>query len=268
MGEQHNRSRTLGLRPHINGRQSDGRLAGEVTWALDTPAPRRPRAVTFPKNRSLGDLYVEPIHTGDSCRAEREELGRARGEVVVPAGKRLLLYVSEKGARDLRPLPKLAPWDLQALNLSGCEIKDADLIHLRGLTWLEDLDLSCNRFTGFGLAHLGAMLLLERLDLYGGDLTDEGLGHLPALPSLRELSLAIHFELTDGALAHLNKFPVLGDLNLRSTPVGDGGIVHLKRLKALRYLDISYTRFSRDGADRLRAALPRCNVHWQPSAEW
>ena len=103
---------------------------------------------------------------------------------------------------------------------------------------------------------------------YGGDLTDEGLGHLPALLSLRELSLAIHFELTDGALAHLNKFPALEDLNLRSTPVGDGGIDHLKRLKALRYLDISYTRFSRDGADRLRVALPRCKVHWQPSAEW
>lgn len=268
MGEQHNRGRTLGLRPHVNGRQSDGRLAGEVTWALDTPAPRRPRIVRFPKNRSLGDLCVEPIHTGDSRRAEREELGRARGEVVVPAGKRLLLYVSEKGARDLRPLTKLAPWDLQALNLSGCQIKDADLVHLRGLTWLEDLDLSCNRFTGVGLVHLGGMLLLERLDLYGGDLTDEGLGHLPTLPSLRELSLAIHFELTDGALAHLNKFSALEDLNLRSTPVGDGGIDHLKRLKALRYLDISYTRFSRDGADRLRAVLPRCNVHWQPSAEW
>ncbi len=119
MGEQHNRSRTLGLRPHVNGRQSDGRLAGEVTWALDTLAPRRPRAVRFPKKRSLGDLCVNPIHTGDRRRAERGELGRCRGEVVVPAGKRLLLYVSEKGARDLCPLTKLASWDLQALNLSG-----------------------------------------------------------------------------------------------------------------------------------------------------
>jgi hypothetical protein len=257
MGEQQNRSRTLGLRPRVNGRQSDGRLAGEVTWALDTPAPR-PRVVRFPKNRSLGDLYVEPVHTGDRRRAEGEELGRAWGEVVVPAGKR----------RDLRPLTKLAPWDLQALNLSRCEIKDADLVYLRGLTWLEDLDLSCNRFTGVGLGHLGGMLLLKRLDLYGGDLTDEGLGHLPALPSLRELSLAIHFALTDGALVHLNKFPALEELSLGNTPVGDGGIDYLKRLKALRHLDISYTRFSRDGADRLRAALPRCNVHWQPSAEW
>jgi hypothetical protein len=48
----------------------------------------------------------------------------------------------------------------------------------------------------------------------------------------------------------------------------DGRIEHLKRLKALRFLDIAYTIFSRDGADRLCAALPRCDVYWKPSVEW
>ncbi len=63
---------------------------------------------------------------------ERQELGRARGEVVVPAGKRLSLFVDEEAARGLRPLARLAPWDLQALSLSGCQVTDADLIHVRG----------------------------------------------------------------------------------------------------------------------------------------
>lgn len=127
MGKRQDHSSMHLLWPRPRHRESDGRLAGEVAWNFDTPAPRRPRAVRFPRNRSLGDLYVEPVHAGDKRREGRKELGRAMGEVVVPAGRRLSLFVSEKAARDLRPLARLAPQDLQALSLSGCELTDADL---------------------------------------------------------------------------------------------------------------------------------------------
>jgi hypothetical protein len=120
----------------------------------------------------------------------------------------------------------------------------------------------CTPVTGGGLVHLGGKLLLERLEIWGGALTDEGLGHLPPLPMLRELSLAVNFDLTGGALEFLSKLPALESLDLHCTAVGDAGLDRLKQLKGLRYLDVAFTKVSKRGDDELRAALPRCQVNW------
>jgi hypothetical protein len=230
------------------------------------PASRK-RTVRFPKNKVLGELFSEPYPASGRSLSQMKGLGRALGEVDVPSGHRLILCVEDGiTERGLKALSRLAPHDLQSLLLGGCGITDCGLSHLRNLTWLEHLDLSCNRISGEGLAHLKGMLLLERLELWGCDLTEEGLANLPPLPSLRHLSVALHLDLPDDALAPLDRLPALESLDLHSTPVGDRALVHLRKLRQLRSLDIFYTRVSRDGAAELRASLPLCQISWSQTS--
>lgn len=252
----------------LSSRPNNGeRAAGDVTWMLHPTLTCPARTVRFPKNRILGELFIETYPAGGRSLSQMKKLGLARGEVSVPAGHRLILYVEEDITESgLKALSKLAPQTLQSLLLGGCEITDAGLNHLRNLTWLEHLDLSCNQISGEGLTHIGGMLLLERLELYGCELTEEGMENLPSLSSLRHLSMALHLELPDAALAHLDRLPALESLDLHSTTIGDGALVHLRTLHRLRYLDISYTMISREGATELCAALPRCEVSWSHSS--
>jgi hypothetical protein len=139
---------------------------GEVWWDLARVAERPTRTVSLPRNRSLGDLFLLSPSALRPGETRTSPLGRARGEVTVPAGKRLRLVMNEKSARDLRPLARLNARDLYSLDLSHCQIKDDQLIHLRGLTWLGELDLGCNiDFSGRGLAHLAGLKTLRSLNL-------------------------------------------------------------------------------------------------------
>lgn len=245
---------------------SGDQCADVVAWIINPTPTSRKRTVRFPKNRVLGELFSEPYPSSGRSLSQMKGLGRALGKVDVPASHRLILYV-EDGITEhgLKALSRLAPQDLQSLLLGGCGITDCGLSHLRNLTWLEHLDLSCNRISGEGLAHLEGMLL-ERLEFWGCDLREEGLANLPHLPSLRHLSLALHLDLPDDALAPLNRLPALESLDLHSTPVGDRALAHLRKLRRLRSLNISYTRVSHDGAAELRASLPLCQISWSPTS--
>lgn len=247
-------------RPDGNG---DLSAADGITWIINPARSSGIRTVKFPKNRALGELFAEPYPAVGRSLSQMKKLGRARGEVDVPAGHRLILYVEgDINERGLKALATLAPQDLQSLRLGGCGLTDKSLIHLRNLTWLEHLDLSCNPVSGTGLAHLEGMLLLERLELWGCDLTEEGLANLPPLPSLKHLSVAIHLDLPNDALALLVRLPTLESLDLCSTPIGDRALAHLRKLRQLRSLHVSHTKVIHDGIAELHAALPLCQISW------
>jgi Leucine Rich Repeat (LRR) protein len=262
MSKEEQNRRTFNLGPLPRACANDGWRDTEVDWNLDLFIASEPRVVRFPKNKSLGDLYLLSTSALRPGYVLKRELGRAQGEVTVPAGKKLELVVDERAARNLKPVAKLEPRDLQALNLSSCQISDDDLMHLQGLTWLEALNLSCNKITGRGLIHLSEMKLLGRLELWGTDLTDDGLSYLPELPQLRELSLCLLLEITEAALVHLERLPALENLDLHSTYLDDRGLAQLKKLNRLRSLDLNYTKVSREGFHQLSAVLPRCRINW------
>lgn len=172
----------------------------------------------FPSSRSLGTLYVKPTSVFKGRTRFGRRLAPARGEVTAPAGVSLLLEASEGGVRDLSPLAALGPLDLQIVSLHSVDATDSALAQLRGLIWLEWLDLSCSGVTGAGLTHLAGMGLLEQLDLWGTDLTADGLARLPVLPHLRRLNLSISLELGARGLAHLaGRLPTLQDLACTAT---------------------------------------------------
>lgn len=238
-----------------------GEAAGAATWNLDPPARPQPRVVRFSSRRSVGTLYTKTASVFGGPSMFGRKLGPARGRVTVPAGAKLLLEVSENGARDLSPLARLGPRDLQMASLMSSGATDDALAHLRGLTWLEWLDLASSNITGTGLVHLAGMRLLEQLDLWGTDLTADGLAHLPELPHLRRLTLSLNLELTAGGLEHLvGRLPALEELDVHSNDIGDAAVPHLRRLTGLRELDVRYTGISRDGVKELQAALPYCRI--------
>ena len=97
------------------------------------------------------------------------------------------------------------------------------------------------------------------LHLGGTDVTDAGLAHLAGLASLQRLHLE-KTRVTDAGLAHLAGLENLSYLNLYQTAVTDAGLAHLEGLKNLKSVYLWQSKVTPDGAERLRKALPECEV--------
>jgi hypothetical protein len=213
-----------------------------------TTATDSARTLRFPKDRSMGLLYVSfPSSKG---AVNWEFLCEARGDVVAPAGKELKLAVSLEHSMDLSPLAALGPDDLLELDLGNTRVSNAGLTYLNGLTSLLSLDLSGTEITDAGLAHLEALSSLRRLTLRNDSVTDAGLIHLTKLTSLQVLDLT-NTRITDEGLTYLTKLPSLRVLNVSYTPVTDEGLAYLRGLSSLKELDISYTQISDAGLAHL-----------------
>jgi hypothetical protein len=94
--------------------------------------------------------------------------------------------------------------NLQELNLSNVELKDADLANIAGLKNLERLNLSGSTVTDAGLAHLKNLAGLTHLNLFNTKITDAGLKHLGGLKNLKNLYL-FETKVTDAGVAALAK---------------------------------------------------------------
>ena len=114
-------------------------------------------------------------------------------------------------------------------------VTDASLVHLKGLTKLQSLDLSSTPVRDTGLAHLKGLMNLQSLSLHDTQVRDAGLAHLKGLMNLQSLSL-------------------------HDTQVGDTGLAHLRGLTNLRWLDLDCNNVSDAGVEELQQALPNCRV--------
>jgi hypothetical protein len=65
-------------------------------------------------------------------------------------------------------------------------ITDAELVHLKGLTNLQEINLCCTQITDAGLVHLNRLVSLKRLYLIATQITDAGVKKLQhALPNCK-----------------------------------------------------------------------------------
>jgi Leucine-rich repeat (LRR) protein len=210
----------------------------------------------------------EPKDDGNPFR--NQERNQQGGIVTVEATH---IQLSDK---DLAFLAKET--DLEFLDLTGNNVTNAGLVHLKDLDRLETLVLSHNKgigmgfvtmgfvtdpssqITNAGLVHLTGLSNLKRLSLDWCDVTDEELEHLKGLAKLQTLDLAVNTYITDAGLVHLKGLTGLQTLDLRLTKITDAGLVHLKGMIKLQKLNLAFTKVTGAGVADLQKALPNCDI--------
>ncbi|MBN2183388.1 MAG: hypothetical protein JW715_15870 [Sedimentisphaerales bacterium] len=249
-------------------------IRGDQMESADVPD--KERVVHFPKDRSLGKLYIQKINESDEfglwfhwtrIGEEGEYFCPARGDVRIPAGKRLILVISPAALSDLSGLKKLGPDDLygivfdmsprypvratdkslsylthltglRSLDIRATNITDNSMKYVANLKSLESLEVP-NRVTSRGMIYIGKLTSLKRLYfsyLDGGSrVSNDGLRYLANLKNLQELALAGD-QMGDTGLAYLKNLPQLYYLFIRGRRFGDKGMVHVREIPSLRML--------------------------------
>lgn len=89
--------------------------------------------------------------------------------------------------------------------------------------------------------------------------TDEGLGYVSAARRLESLVL-FNTKVTDKGIEHLAELKKIQYLKISSLEITDASVPQLSKLQSLKRLWTSGTSISAEGVDRLRSALPTCEV--------
>ena len=155
--------------------------------------------------------------------------------------------------------------NLRSLDLSGSDIGNLGLVHLSKLVRLETLVMRHGRFTDDGLCSLESLQALRELDLTRTRAGDAGLAALARLTNLRRLNLDYTLVSDDG-LRHLAALPNLADLQLNSARVSDRGLEQLRTMSQLQRVNLYHTLISEKGLAELQAALPECEIIWDPGS--
>lgn len=154
------------------------------------------------------------------------------------------------------------PWPNWMESLLGrdflCDVRGVDLSVEGSPRDQPESDLSTT------LARLSTLPDLRSLALA----TVDPVAHLESVGELRSLRhLTIYATSTnksslDRALASLRGLRRLKFLRIWSRDLTDEGLVHLQSLDGLRKLELDYAQVTRAGIERLRAALPDCEISW------
>jgi hypothetical protein len=107
-------------------------------------------------------------------------------------------------------------------------VTNAGLVHLRGLTALEELDLRGVNVNDSGLEALSSLARLRKLDLSGAAVTDAGSRGWPGLHALEQINL-YRTGVTNAAVDTLLGWPKLRWVDLRYSRASEAGVERLTR---------------------------------------
>jgi hypothetical protein len=93
-------------------------------------------------------------------------------------------------------------------------------------------------------------------------LGDDTLLHIEKLHRLEWLLLDSD-QISDAGVRRIANLTALGRLDLGSQQITDDGIAALQRLSNLRWLALRRTQVTPAGVERLRQALPNCQIQWE-----
>lgn len=162
--------------------------------------------------------------------------------------------VSADGLAQLRTLNNLllvsAQWTMTS---------NKGLSSIEGIVSLRLLRLNWTPLTDDGLRHIERLPKLTMLYLSGTRVTDDVVKHIKVLDQLKALQLS-HTGITDAGMAALKGFADLTHLGLDGTVVSDASVDVLSSFKSLKYLNIADTDLTLDARNRLREALPECEI--------
>ncbi len=226
------------------------------------------RTLSFPPDGWMGNLYLVPESglewnpKGVWPESQLEYLSAARGEVCVPDGRDVRLWVRlgltpREAARLQRQNPRAYETSI------GNRVREypGDLAGLsqldpNGLFWLS-VNSPTYRRTGVAPAvfePIRRLTGLKMLGLHSTGITDAGLEHLRALRLLKGLELT-QFPIRARALAVLEDLPELEYLSL-NTGLTDAGLKRVAQISSLRWLRISGGKMWGPGLAELER-LPR-----------
>jgi Leucine-rich repeat (LRR) protein len=186
---------------------------------------------------------------------------------LVPAAIALLAVAGTLVAQDKdKPKHTAAENDaiakLQKLNVIVLDVAQNDA-HLDVSYLQKDAKFSTDYLTP--LKDLKANLV--GLNLRGQDVTDDHLALLKDLTGLTRLHLE-NTKVTDKGLAQLKGLTNLEYLNLYGDAgVTDAGLVNLEGMKKLKNLYLWQTKVTKSGTEKLKKALPQCDINLGLEAE-
>jgi len=153
------------------------------------------------------------------------------------------------------------------VDLDEKPVTDADLEHVAALPDLKILNLSNTQITDEGLKRLTGLTKLKFLYLFNTGISDAGMLSLVELPRLEVLCLD-RTRITDVGLKTLEELPRLEKLHVHSlAPVTDAGLESLTKHSRLFELRIGGPGLTEAGVERLKAALPNCEVYFDAGTE-
>jgi hypothetical protein len=200
------------------------------------------RILQFPAGPSFGRIYLKDstdryLARDDSRGFDWTYACEATGSVILPESKQVALWVGYDEL-DLRPLMRLEPDDLYALDLSLTPREDRQLAPICRLTGLADLDLSSTVVSELGIANLASQLTslehLNLMDSHVGSAVIRTITHLPLV------SLHFRGDINGDDLRSLGQISTLRDLTLAGCLLNDGAIQTIPAsLPMLESLDLS-----------------------------
>ncbi|MDB5336926.1 MAG: hypothetical protein JWN70_2545, partial [Planctomycetaceae bacterium] len=196
----------------------------------------------------------EPLAEGAVATADtpaRRELQIA--ERVLNWGGKVRVAFGPQPSNEITKLTDLPKKDftLYSISLADTGISDVGLLRLKGLTALQELDLSGSAVTDLGLEIIGTFKTLRKLNLLGTHVTGAGLVHFVGSKKLVDLDLS-RCPVTDSSLDPVRGLVTLTALRLNSTAVTDVGLEALKPLVVLKELYLADTRVTGSGLTNLK----------------
>ena len=181
-----------------------------------------------------------------------------RRQVLEKLDTEVIKMVYFRNPFELQSLMEVIAGDMRkgTVDLSPTDEECAQLAKLQGL---RALDLAEAHVTDEGLANLCSITSLESLVICDTGVTDEGFKQLPKLVNLKELDISLN-AITQDCLKHLKSLSSIEELRMSDTAVDDDAVADLVALKSLKFLDVADTAISDKGMERLREALPECDV--------
>ncbi len=231
--------------------------------ASDLSALRMWRELQFPEGRSLGELSHRAPR---DIEAPQTIAGPAQGTLTVPFNRSLILRIAGN-SRDLRPLAKLDPGDLQGFinewpkfitlnddevqplgRFPGLEVIVLGQTEITGRVFdafptlheLRILSVDETAFDDNGLMRLEECVWMEKLDVSFTQVTGTGVRAIRNMTALRELNL-YGTDTHDDDLFVLDQIPGLRTLNLGLTSVTDACASHIGHLRSLEAINLGGT---------------------------
>ncbi|MCC6511715.1 MAG: redoxin domain-containing protein [Pirellulaceae bacterium] len=204
------------------------------------------RIISFPDDRTVGTVEVRPeqaIEGVDDLNRSWAPLGPAKGNVTVPAGYEVKLWVSADGAKSLSFLSKLPADAICSLDLWRSRLEDSQVPYMAHLTGLKILRLEDTRITSKGMLHLARLTNLKSFT------SDSFMANNERTRKTEKTTLT--FGVDDESATIFLSMPSLVNVSFRDDPITSRSLPILAKLTRLKNLSLLAPGINDDNLEQL-----------------